>query len=103
MNPSLHPLRVRLQLLTLACTLSFPVAQGQDQPAPKEEPKQKEPKQEEPKDPFPNAIEVPDGILDGGTEWLNCGKPIKLKDLRGKIVLLDHFIFFAGLSILIQA
>jgi len=29
--------------------------------------------------------------LDGGIAWINTGKPIQLKDLRGKIVLLDFW------------
>ncbi len=29
--------------------------------------------------------------LDGGTAWLNTGKPLTLKELRGKIVLLDFW------------
>lgn len=31
--------------------------------------------------------------LEGGVEWLNCAGPIRLKDLRGKIVLLDFWTF----------
>lgn len=43
--------------------------------------------------PFPKAIEVPEGILEGGTEWLNTAQPIDMKDLKGKIVILDFWTF----------
>src|SRR5512132_820307 len=29
--------------------------------------------------------------LDGGTAWLNTGKPLSLKALKGKVVLLDFW------------
>lgn len=41
--------------------------------------------------PFPNRH--PAQELDGGVEWLNTGGPISLKDLRGKIVLIDFWTF----------
>jgi thiol-disulfide isomerase/thioredoxin len=31
--------------------------------------------------------------LEGGVEWLNCDGPLRLKDLRGKIVLLDFWTY----------
>ena len=31
--------------------------------------------------------------LDGGADWINTGGPIRLKELRGKIVLLDFWTF----------
>jgi DNA-binding beta-propeller fold protein YncE/thiol-disulfide isomerase/thioredoxin len=44
-------------------------------------------------DPFPGAKQVPDGILDGASEWLNTSSPLALKDLRGKIVLFDFWTY----------
>jgi DNA-binding beta-propeller fold protein YncE len=40
-------------------------------------------------DPGPRLVEAPE--LDGGTAWLNTAGPIRLKELRGKIVLLDFW------------
>lgn len=46
-----------------------------------------------PTNPFPDAVAMPPGILDGGSEWLNTSQPLDLKDLRGKIVLLDFWTY----------
>lgn len=66
-------------------------AQNDANPDSKEKPDQK-PKQPL-VNPFPDAVAVPPGILDGGTEWLNTSAPIDLKDLRGKVVLLDFWTY----------
>lgn len=39
--------------------------------------------------PLPQEVIAPE--LDGGTAWFNTGKPITMKELRGKIVLLDFW------------
>ncbi|MBI5757123.1 MAG: redoxin domain-containing protein [Planctomycetales bacterium] len=44
-----------------------------------------------PENPFPKRFPAPS--LDGGTEWLNTSGEITLKDLRGKIVLLDFWTY----------
>lgn len=41
--------------------------------------------------PFPKRHPSPE--LDGGVEWLNAAGPISVKDLRGKIVLIDFWTF----------
>jgi thiol-disulfide isomerase/thioredoxin len=41
--------------------------------------------------PFPNRVPAPS--LDGGKDWLNTSQEISLRDLRGKIVLIDFWTF----------
>ncbi len=48
---------------------------------------------EPPQNPFPEAVSIPEGILEGGAEWLNTSHPIDLRDLRGKIVVLDFWTY----------
>ncbi|WP_298865767.1 thioredoxin-like domain-containing protein [uncultured Gimesia sp.] len=43
------------------------------------------------KNPFPNRPAAPS--LDGGKEWLNTSGEITLKDLRGKVVLIDFWTY----------
>ena len=54
---------------------------------------------EPPLNPFPEAVKVPDGILEGGTAWLNTEQPIDLKDLKGKIVVLDFWTYCCTLAV----
>jgi DNA-binding beta-propeller fold protein YncE len=44
-----------------------------------------------PENPFPRRFKAPD--LDGGSGWLNTSGEVTLKDLRGKVVLLDFWTF----------
>ena len=43
--------------------------------------------------PRPHKIKLPADIFDGGTDWLNTSGPIELKDLKGKIVLIDFWTY----------
>ncbi len=62
------------------------ITQGQE-PEPAAEKEAPAPDQ----NPFPGRFQAPD--LDGGTEWLNTTGPISMKELRGKIVLLDFWTY----------
>ncbi len=43
--------------------------------------------------PRPHKIKMPADVFDGGTAWLNTSGPIELKDLKGKIVLIDFWTY----------
>ena len=40
---------------------------------------------------FAGAVNAPD--FHPGLDWVNTDKPLSLKDLRGKVVLLDFWTF----------
>jgi DNA-binding beta-propeller fold protein YncE len=91
-----------LTILGICCTLvlficigigTFTSAQDQKEPGQKDESKKtaNEKPGDIPTQPFPNRLEAPD--LEGGTAWLNTSGPISLKEVRGKIVLLDFWTY----------
>lgn len=43
--------------------------------------------------PRPHKIKMPADVFDGGTAWLNTSGPIELKDLKGKVVLIDFWTY----------
>ena len=86
---SLQRLRVSFVVSALICAgfFSVPNLFGQEEPAKKGA----KGKPEVVENPFPNRHPSPE--LDGGVEWLNTGGPISVKDLRGKVVLIDFWTF----------
>src|SRR5262245_7245393 len=69
-------------LLVTAATLLIVMAQARPAAAQKDDPKA---------NPFPGRFPAPS--LDGGVEWLNTTGEISLKDLRGKVVILDFWTY----------
>ena len=85
---------IRLRFIPLAILMLGVVAFSPhrcvwgEEPAVKPEQK---PKAEAVENPFPKRNPAPE--LNGGVEWLNSAGPISMKDLRGKIVLIDFWTF----------
>ena len=48
-------------------------------------------KADEIENPFPKRLPAPE--FEGGVEWLNAAGPISIKDVRGKVVLIDFWTF----------
>ena len=43
--------------------------------------------------PLKNRLPIPENIFDGGKGWLNTSGDIRLKDLKGKVVVLDFWTY----------
>ena len=56
-----------------------------------EDAKKEEPPVEAGQNPFPGRFPAPS--LEGGTEWMNTSGEISLKELRGKVVILDFWTY----------
>jgi len=71
------------------------VARGQESQGPGRSPPAGDgnaaPGEAAPENPFPDRLPAPS--LDGGTEWLNTASEISLRELRGKVVVLDFWTY----------
>src|SRR5262245_21656341 len=80
-----------LPLLLGAAVFFLSRANVAPKPVQAAEPQQAPPPAEKKDEPADERIAAPE--LEGGTGWLNTAGPIHLKDLRGKIVVLDFWTF----------
>ena len=69
-----------------AIAAALPAQDSDDSPA-DPDPAEAETKE----NPFPGRFPAPS--LDGGTEWFNTSAPISLRELRGKVVVLDFWTY----------
>jgi len=79
--------------LVAGCGLAFLLVMllgGPNSAADDKKDKEKD-KTEKADDPKPERKKVAAPDLDGGVAWLNTGGPISMKDLKGKVVLLDFW------------
>lgn len=89
-----HSIKSACVILILGVLLNSSVAQKSAAPKGAQKAAAEEPAAGEvPQNPFPEAVQLPPGMLDGGSEWLNTSSPVDLKDLRGKIVVLDFWTY----------
>ncbi|WP_240928222.1 thioredoxin-like domain-containing protein [Thalassoroseus pseudoceratinae] len=96
-SPQYRRWSTRLLLMTLFAMAfsihSTPSAYAQDDdPAPVAD-KPDKTKKKEIEYPLQNRIRMPADVFDGAVDWLNVSGPIELKDLRGKIVLIDFWTY----------
>jgi len=80
---------VRLWVCLFALLLVVPACAQEKGAGDSEETKKEAPMAGD--NPVPGRFQAPD--LEGGTEWLNTTGPISMKDLRGKIVVLDFWTY----------
>ena len=79
-------------LVVVTCLVGL-IAQSSTSPSTAEDkvPADKEPLVNAGENPFPGRFPAPS--LEGGTEWLNTSGEISLKELRGKVVVLDFWTY----------
>lgn len=84
-----------LTLLGLSCNLKPDGVSAQESVDNKSDAAEASPDESPVSDPGPNPFpgRFPAPGLEGGTEWLNTSGEISLKELRGKIVLLDFWTY----------
>ena len=76
--------RTLVLLLSLVVWPPAALAQAPDAPA-------RGPAENRQENPFPRRVPVPE--FPTGMQWLNCERPLELRDLRGKFVLLDFWTY----------
>ncbi len=89
-DPFAHTRKRAFVILT--CLAGFMAQMGQSLALAQDKPPtEKEPPVNAGENPFPGRFAAPS--LEGGTEWLNTTGEISLKELRGKVVILDFWTY----------
>src|SRR5437868_956762 len=86
MSPLALPKPLRSRRLAVVLAVGLVAAAGAALALAQDKPK---PKDDDDPPPARKLMKAPE--LEGGTAWLNTGKPLALKDLKGKVVLLDFW------------